>query len=137
VTMALAALRAQRGDRQFLKVLLWGTYVSLLLFVKSDYWVWELNEDYPVKPVVQMVARANPAVKTVYISSTINRPSLEFYSEGKIKPASPDELKYYWQHDRQPYFLLDEKALKDFPADSVRVIAKQHDWALVTKNIAR
>jgi len=64
VTMALAALRAQRGDRQFLKVLLWGTYVSLLLFVKSNYWVWELNEDYPVKPVVEMVNRVSPGVKT-------------------------------------------------------------------------
>ncbi|BAY81189.1 glycosyl transferase family protein [Calothrix parasitica NIES-267] len=136
VTMALAALRAQRGDRQFLKVLLWGTYVSLLLFVKSDYWVWELNEDYPVKPVVQMVNRANPPVKTVYISSAINRPSLEFYSEGTIKPASPDYLKYNWQHEKQPYFLLDENALKDFPADSVQVIDKQGNWTLVTKKTA-
>mgnify|MGYP001800377079 FL=1 len=136
VTMALAALRAQRGDREFLKVLLWGTYVSLLLFVKSDYWVWELNEDYPVKPVVQMVAKANPPVKTVYISSTINRPSLEFYSEGTIKPASPDYLRYNWQHEKQPYFLLDENALKDFPADSVQVIDKQGNWTLVTKKTA-
>ncbi|MGB3640575.1 MAG: glycosyltransferase family 39 protein [Rivularia sp. (in: cyanobacteria)] len=133
VTMALSALRAQRGDRQFLKVLLWGTYVSLLLFVKSNYWVWELNEDYPVKPVVQMVAQANLGVKTVYISSPHNRPSLDFYSEGTIKPASPDNLKYYWQHDKPPYFLLDENALKDFPPDSVRVIAKQEGWTLVTK----
>ena len=136
VTMALAALRAQRGDREFLKVLLWGTYVSLLLFVKSDYWVWELNEDYPVKPVVQMVNRANPPVKTVYISSAINRPSLEFYSEGTIKPASPDYLRYNWQHEKQPYFLLDENALKDFPADSVQVIDKQGNWTLVTKKTA-
>ena len=136
VTMALAALRAQRGDREFLKVLLWGTYVSLLLFVKSDYWVWELNEDYPVKPVVQMVAKANPPVKTVYISSAINRPSLEFYSEGTIKPASPDYLRYNWQHEKQPYFLLDENALKDFPADSVQVIDKQGNWTLVTKKTA-
>ena len=136
VTMALAALRAQRGDREFLKVLLWGTYVSLLLFVKSDYWVWELNEDYPVKPVVQMVDRANPPVKTVHISSAITRPSLEFYSEGTIKPASPDYLRYNWQHEKQPYFLLDENALKDFPADSVQVIDKQGNWTLVTKKTA-
>jgi 4-amino-4-deoxy-L-arabinose transferase-like glycosyltransferase len=136
VTMALAALRAQRGDRQFIKVLLWGMYVSLLLFVKSNYWVWELNEDYPVKPVVQMVSQANLGVKTVYISSTHNRPSLDFYSEGTIKPASPDNLKYYWQHDKQPYFLLNENALKDFPSANVRVIAKQEGWTLITKKNA-
>lgn len=133
VTMALSALRAQRGDRQFLKVLLWGTYVSLLLFVKSNYWVWELNEDYAVKPVVQMVAQANLGAKTVYISSPHNRPSLEFYSDGTIKPAPPDDLKYYWQHDKQPYFLLDDSALKDFPPEKLQVIAKQEGWTLITK----
>ncbi|MGD1914343.1 MAG: ArnT family glycosyltransferase [Rivularia sp. (in: cyanobacteria)] len=134
VTMALAALRAQRGDRQFVKVLLWGTYVSLLLFVKSNYWVWELNEDYPVKPVVQMVAQANPGVTPIYISSTHNRPSLDFYSEGTIKPASPDDLKYFWQHDRKPYFLLDENTLKNLQLDSVEVIDVEAGWTLVTKN---
>ena len=134
VTMALAALRAQRGDRQFVKVLLWGTYVSLLLFVKSNYWVWELNEDYPVKPVVQMVAQANPGVTPIYISSTHNRPSLDFYSEGTIKPASPDDLKYFWQHDRKPYFLLDENTLKNLHLDSVEVIDVEAGWTLVTKN---
>lgn len=133
VTMALAALRAQRSDKQFIKVLLWGTYVSLLLFVKSNYWVWELNEDYAVKPVVQMVAQANPGVTPIYISSTHNRPSLDFYSEGTIKPASSDELKYYWQHDKKPYFLLDENSLKNLPLDSIEVIDKQEGWTLVTK----
>ncbi len=134
VTMAIAALRAQRGDRQFIKVLLWGTYVSLLLFVKSNYWVWELNEDYAVKPVVQMVARANPGVKTIYISSIGNRPSLDFYSEGTIKRASPDELKYYWQTDKKPYFLLDEETFKNLPLDSKEIIAKEEGWIFVTKN---
>lgn len=134
VTMALAALRAQRGDRQFIKVLLWGTYVSLLLFVKSNYWVWELNEDYPVKPVVQMVIQANPGVSPVYISSPNHRPSLDFYSDRTIKTASPDDLKYYWQHDKKPYFLLDEDTLKTLPLDSLEQIAKQEGWTLVTKS---
>ena len=133
VTMALAALRAQRGDRQFLKVLLWGTYVSLLLFFKSNYWVWELNEDYAVKPVVQMVAQANIGVKTVYISSTHNRPSLDFYSDGTIKTASPDNLKYYWQHDKKPYFLLDKNTLKTLPLNSIEIISEAEGWTLVTK----
>ena len=136
VTMALAALRAQRGDRQFIKVLLWGTYVSLLLFVKSNYWVWELNEDYAVKPVVQMVAQANPESEIVYISSTHNRPSLNFYSDGTINTASPDDLEYYWQHDKKPYFLLDANTLRNLPLDSMEVIAEEEGWTLVTKKTA-
>ncbi len=134
VTMALSALKAQRTDKQFLKVLLWGTYVSLLLFVKSNYWIWELNEDYPVKPVVEMVARANPGVTPIYISSTHNRPSLDFYSEGTIKTASENELKHYWKYDKIPYFLLDENTLKNLRLDSVKVIDKQEGWTLVTRD---
>ncbi len=39
LTMTLAAILAERGNGQFLKVLLWGSYVSLLLLMKSNYWI--------------------------------------------------------------------------------------------------
>lgn len=39
LTMTLAAILAERGNGQFLKVLLWGSYVSLLLLMRSNYWV--------------------------------------------------------------------------------------------------
>lgn len=39
LTMTLVAILAERGNGQFLKVLLWGTYVSLLLLMRSNYWV--------------------------------------------------------------------------------------------------
>ena len=56
LTMTLAAILAERGDGQFLKILFWGSYISLLLLMKSNYWVWELWEAYPVKPVAAMIA---------------------------------------------------------------------------------
>jgi hypothetical protein len=37
--MTLAAILAERGNGQFLKVLLWGSYISLLLLMRSNYWV--------------------------------------------------------------------------------------------------
>jgi 4-amino-4-deoxy-L-arabinose transferase-like glycosyltransferase len=39
LTMTLAAILAERGNGQFLKVLLWGSYLSLLLLMRSNYWV--------------------------------------------------------------------------------------------------
>jgi 4-amino-4-deoxy-L-arabinose transferase-like glycosyltransferase len=39
LTMTLAAILAERGNGQFLKVLLWGSYVSLLLLMRSNYWL--------------------------------------------------------------------------------------------------
>ncbi len=40
LTMTLAAILLERGDKQFLKILIWGTYVSLFLFMRSNYWLW-------------------------------------------------------------------------------------------------
>lgn len=40
LTMTLAAILLERGDKQFLKILIWGTYVSLFLFMRSNYWPW-------------------------------------------------------------------------------------------------
>ena len=62
LTMTLAAILAERGDRQFLRILIWGTYISLFLVMKSNYWVWELNTTYPVKPVAT-ITMINPTVQ--------------------------------------------------------------------------
>ncbi len=40
LTMTLAAILAERGNGEFLKILLWGSYISLLLLMKSNYWAW-------------------------------------------------------------------------------------------------
>ncbi|MBW4632707.1 MAG: glycosyltransferase family 39 protein [Iphinoe sp. HA4291-MV1] len=134
VTMAIAAILAERGDGQFLKILFWGSYVSLLLLMKSNYWVWELGEAYPVKPVAQMIQQANPTVTKIYTSFPYHRPSLNFYSDRTILPASFPQLKHYWQSDRQPYLLLQGTALKTLELESVKLVNRTSDWFLVTKN---
>ena len=133
LTMTLAAILAARGDRQFLKILIWGSYISLLLLMKSNYWIWELNIAYPVKPVAAMITKINPAVKEIYTSFPYHRPSLDFYSDRTIIPASIGELQYYWQYDSQPYFLLNTSTLKNLQFKSVKVIDQVEDWQLITK----
>lgn len=134
-TMALASVLVHRGDRQFLKVLLWGTYISLLLLMSTQHWVWELGEAYPVKPVAEMIKRVNPAVTKLYTSFPYQRPSLNFYSERTILPATVAELQNYWKNNAQPYFLLDNTALKNLQLESIKEIDHTSGWWLVTKDI--
>ncbi len=140
-TMALGAILTLRGDAQFLKVLLWGTYISLLLFVKSDYWVWELNEDYPVKPVAAMIERANPPSK-IYTFSSHHRPSLDFYTNRTVAATdAPYVIERYWQSNTQPYVLLKEFDLSLLKLDASKIVARvdagNFTFVLVTKNTSK
>ncbi|MBD2691563.1 ArnT family glycosyltransferase [Anabaena catenula] len=137
LTMTLAAILVERGDGQFLKILIWGSYISLLLLMKSNYWVWELGEAYPVKPVATMIARANPTVRQIYTSFAYSRPSLDFYSDRTITPASHGELQYYWQFNAQPYFLLNASALSNLNLKSIKVVDQAEGWQLITKDTNR
>jgi len=137
LTMTLASILAERGDGQFLKILFWGSYISLLLLMKSNYWVWELSEAYPVKPVAAMIVRANPATKKIYTSFPYSRPSLDYYSDRTIIPASVGELQYYWHYNGQPYFLLHTSVFKNLQLESIKLIDQTEDWKLVTKDTNR
>jgi 4-amino-4-deoxy-L-arabinose transferase-like glycosyltransferase len=136
-TMSLTAILAERGDGQFLKVLFWGSYLSLLLLMKSNYWVGEFNEPYPVKPVAAMIQRANPPVTKIYTSFNKHRPSLDFYSKRTVIPASSAELQNYWQYNSQAYFLLDEFAIQNLQLASVKTLDRAEGWILVTKDTNR
>ncbi|WP_066375421.1 MULTISPECIES: glycosyltransferase family 39 protein [unclassified Anabaena] len=134
LTMTLAAILAERGDGQFLKVLFWGSYVSLLLLIKSNYWAGELSPVYPVKPVAAMINRVNPDVKKIYISFPQYRPSLEFYSDRTIIPASIQELQSYWQQNPQPHLLIKGSDLQNLQLDAMKIVDKTEGWNLVTKD---
>lgn len=132
MTFALTALLLYRKDRQFLIVLFWGMYVSLILFVSSDNWVWELAEDYPVKPVAALVEQNTSPDDPIYTSHPYSRPSLNFYSDRKIKALTDEELKQKWQSPH-PYFLLDASGLKRLQLDGVKSIGTANGWTLIAK----
>ncbi|NJR39846.1 MAG: glycosyltransferase family 39 protein [Leptolyngbyaceae cyanobacterium CSU_1_4] len=88
LTMLVTAALMARQNPQFIAVLLWGTYLSLLLFMASNNWVWELAEHYPVKPVAAMIQRFVPNGELVYTSFPDARPSLSFYSDRPVIPTS-------------------------------------------------
>ncbi|MBD2446036.1 glycosyltransferase family 39 protein [Nostoc sp. FACHB-152] len=139
LTMILAAILAERSDGQFLRILFWGSYISLFLLMKSNYWVWELSETYPVKPVAAMISRAKLPVKKIYTSFPYHRSSLDFYSDRTIIPATLGELQYYWYYNGKelPYFLLNSDALQNLQLDSIKVIDQAEGWKLITRETPR
>lgn len=133
LTMTITAVLLHRKDRQFILVLIWGTYVSLMVFVASDNWVWELAEDYPVKPIAEIVRTGTPAGQEVFTSHRLGRPSLNFYSERQVIVADAPTLQQKWQTLPQPYFLLEKPVLKHLGLQNAEVVKTADDWVLVTR----
>lgn len=137
LTMTIAAVLAQERDRQFIVILFWGCYLSLALFVTSRHWVWELAEAYPVKPVAALIQSNTAINQKIYTSFPYHRPSLDFYSDRQINPATNDELKSYWQQQTETYLLLDEPTLKTLQLKLVQQIGKIGGWILVKPKASR
>jgi 4-amino-4-deoxy-L-arabinose transferase-like glycosyltransferase len=133
LTMTISAVLLHRKDRQFFLVLIWGTYVTLLVFVASDNWVWELAEDYPVKPIAEIVRTGTPAGQQVFTSHKLPRPSLNFYSDRQVIVADSPTLQQKWQTLPQPYFLLEKPVLKHLGLQNAEIVKTADDWVLVTR----
>lgn len=133
LTMIQAAVLLHRKDRQFLLVLIWGTYLTLLVLFASDNWVWELGEDYPVKPIAEIVRQGTPAGQQVFTSHKLPRPSLNFYSERQVIVADAPTLQQKWQTLPQPYFLLEKPVLKHLGLQNAEVVKTVDDWVVVTR----
>jgi len=107
--------------------------VTLLVLFASNNWVWELAEDYPVKPIAAMVREGTPAGKEVFTSHRLPRPSLNFYSEHQVIVADAPTLQQKWQTLPQPYFLLEKPVFQHLDLDGAEVVSTVDDWVLVTR----
>lgn len=128
LTMSAALWRLGQRDPLFVPVLIWGMYLALLLFVASESWVWELAEDYPVKPVAALVQQVPPGA-TVLTSHPNHRPSLDFYSDRSVIPAADQRRRRQWQ--RGAYLLLDEAAQQRSWVDRDLILGRAAGWTLL------
>ena len=122
LTMTVAATLVARQNRQFLAILLWGTYITLLLFVSSNHWVWELAENYSVKPVAAMLQQHTTSSTKIYTTHPDTRPSLDFYSQRQTIDVDDEELQCLWQHAPEPYLLTEDPDLGKRNLDNVKII---------------
>lgn len=144
MAMTTAAILVKWRDSQFIPVLLWGMYISLMFLMASRYWIWELNEAYSVKPVAALVQQGTPTGATVITSYPNYRPSLNFYSDRQVIPANEvyrdhrpplhttAAIAQYWQQTPQPYLLVDAETLNQLALDSVHKMGEIDGWILVT-----
>lgn len=148
ITMLIAAILVAKRDLQFIPILFWGTYVSLLIFVASPLWNWELNEiKWKVKPVAEMIQQLGiPPSQPVYTSFDYSRrssadqdpplndrPSLKFYSHRPVIAVTPAELKQKWEQEPQPYLLVDQPTFDELKLEDVERINNAEHWLLITK----
>lgn len=134
LTMAMAAVLITRRDLQFILILFWGMYISLLLLMTSPYWIGDLAEAYPVKPIAAILKLGTPEGQRVYASLPSKRPSLNFYSDRRVIPATQAELKQRWQHEQHPYLLLDTQTFKKLSLKPSRKVGTAPGWVLITKH---
>ncbi len=63
LTMVSGAILANRRDWQFLVILFWGCYVSLMLFFSTPYWGLDRSPSYEIKP---LETRLNTGLEVKY-----------------------------------------------------------------------
>lgn len=102
----------QRQPRWCL-TLMAGLYLTLLLLMGSDFWLWELNEAYAVKPVAALINQAISAEAEVVTTFSYGRPSLNFYCDRNISPLSGQLLLDRWHEGI--YVLAESHHLADLP----------------------
>ncbi|MDF2388565.1 glycosyltransferase family 39 protein [Nostoc ellipsosporum NOK] len=129
ISMGIVAWLIQQRDRYFIPVLFSGMYLVLALLMSSHSWVWELNEAFAVKPVAELIrSHVSPGTK-VYTSFAYGRPSLDFYCDCKVIPASLPVLQQMWQSNS--YLLLDQASLKTINLTASQVLGTAEDFTLI------
>ena len=106
LTGGAVVLLAQQGDRQLIPVAFWGIFVGLTLFFSSGSWLWELNEQYPVRPVANLLRSVAHSGSKVYTSDRTQRPSLDFYCHCEVIPVPQSEQAKHWVDRRVSLWVI-------------------------------
>lgn len=136
ISFTLASVMLWLSSRYFIPVIITGFYLALLLLFNSSHWLWELNEAFPVKPVAEMLKISAPPQKKIYTVHHSLRPSLEFYSDRVVIPASDEQLQKYWQEKKPVYLLVDQDAINRLNLKPHKQLGKKLDapmWQLITQ----
>ena len=136
LTLTVTAVLMSRQNIQFIVVLIWGMYLTLMLLMMSSHWIWELEEAFPAKPVGVMIQRSTGEGQIIYTSYPNFRPSLDFYSQRSIVPATSEVWLKHWREDAHPYLLLEPEALQKLPQKQIQWLGMTEDWALVSRSPA-
>jgi len=146
LTLSVTTILLLQHDSQFILVLFWGTYMTLGMVMLSPYWLWELQESFPVKPVAALIQQHTPAGQEVASSYPHSRPSLNFYSDRVVISAqefyrsrnldlTPQAaIARYWQDVPEPYLLVDQAILKQTSLPAAKQLGIAENFVLITRS---
>jgi len=121
-TLIMTANLMNQHRTEFIPILIWGMYVSLVLFVNTPFWLGNFPGNYPVKPVASLIQKTVPKNQLIYTSFPTERSSLNFYSNHQVIPAKKKALLKYWQKNKSSYLLINEKILTKLDKSSVKML---------------
>ncbi|MEM7794242.1 MAG: glycosyltransferase family 39 protein, partial [Cyanobacteria bacterium P01_C01_bin.118] len=104
-----------------------GLYLTLMLLMGSDFWLWELNEAYDVKPVAALINQQIPPEAEVVTTFSYGRPSLNFYCDRNIPTLTGQSLLDRWAENI--YVLTPAPQLAELP--SHREIGRAENMVLI------
>ncbi|MBW4614981.1 MAG: glycosyltransferase family 39 protein [Desmonostoc vinosum HA7617-LM4] len=110
VSMGIVAWLILQCDRRFILVLFSGMYLVLALLMSSQSWIWELNENFAVKPVATLIRTHTPPGTKIYTSFAYARPSLDFYCDCQVIPVTVPVLQQ--MGTSKNYLLLDHATIQ-------------------------
>jgi 4-amino-4-deoxy-L-arabinose transferase-like glycosyltransferase len=132
IIMVIISWLINQHNRQFISVLFTGMYLVLALLMSSQSWIWELNEKFPVVPVATLIKDNVPPGTQIYTSFPDSRPSLDFYSDCKIIPASIADLQDKFVH--KSYLLVDNENLQKMNLKQSKIIGESKGLKLIIMN---
>ncbi|MEL4897204.1 ArnT family glycosyltransferase [Crocosphaera sp. Alani8] len=132
VTFILTSKKLKQNTPNFVSVLVIGLYVSLLLFVTSNSWIWELNEAFEVKPVASLIKQNTPTQTIIYTSFDYSRPSFDFYSDRQILAVDKETLENL--ASEKSYLLLDQETFDNLKFTNVKILGEINEFILISTN---
>lgn len=130
MNMGMTSWLVNQHNRQFIPVLLTGMYLVLAMLMSSQSWIWELNEKYPVLPVAALIRDNVPPGTQIYTSFPDSRPSLDFYSDCKVIPASMADLQNKFAD--KSYLLLGKETLPKINLKHSKIIGEAKGFTLIS-----
>ena len=128
-SLLLSTYKLKRKSSDFITILAIGLYTSLLLFVNSSFWIWELNEAFSVKPIAALIQNNTPQNTIIYTDFPYSRPSLDFYSDRQVLAKDQDNLKQL--ASTSSYLLLERHNIQNFHLSNAKILGEAKDFVLV------
>ncbi|MGP0128317.1 MAG: ArnT family glycosyltransferase [cyanobacterium endosymbiont of Rhopalodia musculus] len=133
-TFVTTAIFITCRNRQFVTILFFGMYMSLMLLVNSPYWNGEIQSQQSIQLLAQMLKDRVPSHEVIYADLAQENQTLNFYSDHHVIPTTAETLSRYWHTLPDSYFLITLETWQKLPLEQVDLLDEVFpNWYLVTR----